>query len=167
MVMLVKLVKNKVQKIEETFCLEIMEYQTSKLLFLNIYNVAHSTKLNKYFDDDKISKYFSGVSSLYDNQYDDSYKYLKEIEGLEDRHYSYSQFYQYSLINSGRIIEAYRYSKKLENKNLGNFESKLIIGIYYLKNKNYDQALKYFQKFQSVNQTDETLRGLVSISLKI
>ena len=54
----------------------------------------------------------------------------------------------FSLINLGKFNEAFNYSKKLDERNLNSFESDLIIGIYYLKNKKYDLAQKYFLKLK-------------------
>ena len=79
------------------------------ILFFSISNVVYSKKINKHYDSDKIFNYFAGVSYLYDNEYESSYKNLKKLEGLESEHYVYSQFYQYSLVNSEKINESYRY----------------------------------------------------------
>ena len=135
-------------------------------LFLSISNLVHSRDLDKYYDSKKISEYFLGILSLHDNDYASSYKHLKQLEGLEKQHSVYPQFYQYSLVNSGKINEAYRYSRKLENKKLDNFEGDLIMGVYYLKQKKYDKSVKYFQKLKTKNEEKETLRGLLSISLE-
>ena len=135
-------------------------------LFLSISNLVHSRDLDKYYDSKKISEYFLGILSLHDNDYASSYKHLKQLEGLEKQHSVYPQFYQYSLVNSGKINEAYRYSRKLENKKLDNFEGDLIMGVYYLKQKKYDKSFKYFQKLKTKNEEKETLRGLLSISLE-
>jgi len=91
-----------------------------------------------------ISDYFSGLVSLNDKSYEDSFKFLRQLEGLEDYHPSFSKSYIYALINLGRVNEALRYSKLLEKKNINNYESNLIIGVYNLKNKNYERAKKYF-----------------------
>ena len=87
-----------------------------------------------------ISDYFSGLVSLNDKSYEDSFKFLRQLEGLEDYHPSFSKSYIYALINLGRVNEALRYSKLLEKKNINNYESNLIIGVYNLKNKNYERA---------------------------
>ena len=87
-----------------------------------------------------------GVLSLNKNDYSKTYNYLKNVDGLEDKHYTYSQIYLYSLVNLGKFREAYLYSKKLLKKNLNNFESDLLIGVYHLKNKNYLNSKKSFQE---------------------
>ena len=46
-------------------------------------------------------------------------------------------------------IQAGKLKAKLEKRKLGNFESNLIIGIYYLKNEKYDLAYKYFLKLNN------------------
>ena len=72
-------------------------------LFISIINIAYSKNLDKYNTEDKISNYFSGILSLNSHQYIDSYKYLKQLKGLEDSHTNYSEFYQYTLVNLGKF----------------------------------------------------------------
>ena len=57
---------------------------------------------------------------------------------------NYSSKYLNSLVNLGKFNEAFKYSIKLEKRKLDNFESNLIIGIYYLKEKQSNLAQKYF-----------------------
>ena len=80
------------------------------------FNLVHSRNLDKYYKSDKISNYFSGLLSLYDNEYASSYKFLKELEGLEDKHSS-SDSYQFSLINSGKFMKPINIQKSLKIKN--------------------------------------------------
>jgi len=134
------------------------------IFFLTIINTIHAKNLNKYYDGDKISKYFSAILSLHDNEYGNSYKYLKELNGLEDSHFTYSKLYQYSLVNLEKFTEAYNYSKKLEKKSIDSFESNLIIGTFYLKNEKYKKASKYFQKLKGKNNS-RALENLLSVSL--
>ena len=84
------------------------------------------------------------------------YSFLKKLSGLEENHLNYSTKYLYSLVNLGKFKEAFNYSKKLEKKNISIFENNLIIGIYYLKNNNYQLANKYFQ-----NLNDKEARSLL------
>ena len=135
-------------------------------LFFSVSSLVHSRNLDKYYKSDNISNYFSGIMSLYDNEYGSSYKYLKELEGLEDKHASYIPFYQFSLVNSGKIYEAYKYSKKLERKKVESFEGNLIIGIYHLKNNRFDEAYKYFQKLEKNKSNQDLIKNLATISLK-
>ena len=134
------------------------------VFFLTIINTIHAKNIGKYQDANKISKYFSGILSFNDNEYANSYNYLRALDGLEDNHLTYSKLYQYSLINIEKFTEAYRYSKKLERKGLDSFESNLIIGSFYLKNKRYHNAAKYFKKL-SEGSHDQSLEGLLSESL--
>ena len=110
------------------------------------FSTLQAKNLDKFSDGNYISDYFSGLLLLNDNQYNESYIYLKKLDGLELSHLNYSSKYLYSLVNLGKFNEAFNYSKKLEKRKLDNFASDLVIGIYYLKNKNYDLAQKYFLK---------------------
>ena len=115
------------------------------------FSTLQAKSLNKFDDGNDISNYFSGILLLNDYQYKDSYKFLKKLNGLEDSHLNYSLRYLYSLVNLGKFSDAYSYAKKLEKGKLDNFESNLIIGIYYLKNKQFSLAKKYFLKTKDKN----------------
>ena len=99
-----------------------------QILFVIIFFSTCPTKaLDKFNKADNISDYFSGILLLNDNQYVDSLKHLKKLNGLESNHSNYSIKYLYSLVNSGNLREAFNYSRKLEIKKKDIFESHLII----------------------------------------
>ena len=107
--------------------------------------------LDKFNKAERLSDYFSGILLLNENQYEESFSFLRKLNGLERSHTNYSVKYLYSLVNSGNLKEAYNYSKKLEKQKLDSFESYLIIGVYYLKNSDIEQAQKYFLKAKKKN----------------
>ena len=136
-----------------------------QLVFVIIFfSTLYAKNPEKFNQGNHISNYFSGILLLNDNQYEKSYKYLKELDGLEENHITYSSKYLSSLVNSGRLSEAFKYSKQLEKKKLGNFESELIIGIYYLKNNNYDLAQRYFLKIKK-RKSRVLINNFISSSL--
>ena len=125
---------------------------TGQIIFVIIFfSTLYAKDLDKYNDEDYVSNYFSGIILLNDNQYDDSLKFLKKLNGLENSHTNYSSKYLYSLINSGNFRDAFNYARKLEKKELESFESLLITGIYYLKNNDFYSARKYFLKAKNKN----------------
>ena len=121
--------------------------------FISIFNHVYAKNYEKYSKADKISNYFTGILLLNDNNYLGSYKELKQLDGLESNHEPYSRLYQLSLINLERFEEAYKFSKKLEKERIDSFESNLIIGVYYLKNKKYENAKKYFNNLKKFDQS--------------
>jgi len=132
------------------------------ILFVIIFfSTLQAKNLDKFNAGNYISDYFLGILLLNDNQYNESYSFLKKLDGLEVSHLNYSSRYLYSLVNLGKFNEAFNYSKKLEKRKLGNFESDLIIGVYYLKNKNHDLAQKYFLKLQK-RKSSSILNNFVS-----
>ena len=123
-----------------------------QILFVIIFfSTSQAKNKDKFNDADYISDYFSGILLLNDNQYNESSKFLKKLNGLEESHINYSINYLYSAINSGNFNEALKYSRKLEKQKLGSFESDLIIGVFYLKNSNMDLAKSYFLKAKNRN----------------
>ena len=137
----------------------------SQIFFVIIFfSTLNAKNLDKFNEGDYISDYFSGILLLNDNQYNESYKFLKKLDGLEESHINYSSKYLFSLVNLEKFNEAFDYSKKLEKRKLGSFESDLIIGIYHLKNEQYDLAQKYFLKLKN-RRSKFILNNFVSNSL--
>jgi tetratricopeptide (TPR) repeat protein len=123
-----------------------------QIIFVIIFfSTLEAKNLNKFDEADHVSDYFSGILLLNDNQYNESFKFLKKLNGLEESHVNYSIKYLYSLVNSGNLNEAFKYSIKLEKQNLDSFETNLITGVFYLKNSNLDLAKKYFLKAKNKN----------------
>ena len=137
-----------------------------QIFFLFVtYNGAYAKTSDKYNKSENISGYFSGILSIYNNEYLNSFKYFKQLEGLENTHLFYSQLYQHTLINLKKFDKAFAFAKKIEKKNPNDFQSNLIIGVYHLKNKRYEKALKNFEKLNDENQKD-ALKNLLALSLK-
>jgi len=134
------------------------------LLFLNTFNILTAKNIDKFSGAKDVSNYFSGTLAINDNQYQKSYNYLKSLNNLEDSHYVYSQYFHYSLVALKKFKDAANYSKKLEEKQIDNFESNLVSAIYYLENKDFDKALFYFEKLKNKSQPG-TIQNLISASL--
>jgi len=134
------------------------------LLLLNIVNFAHTKDIDKFLNENDITNYFSGIVAINENQYQDSYYYLKDLNNLEQSHYNYSQYFQYSLITLKKFREAVNYSKKLEENKIDNFESNLISAVYYLKNQDQAKSTYYIEQLIDKSQPG-TIQNLVSSSL--
>ncbi len=114
---------------------------------------SHAKSLDKFDRADHVSDYFAGLLSLKENEYDESYKFFRKLDGLESSHPDYSAKYLYSLVNSGNFREAFNYSKKLERQNVNIFESRLVLGVYYLKYSKLDLAKENFQKAKETKRS--------------
>ena len=100
------------------------------LLFVIIFiffSTLQAKEYKKFSKADFVSDYFSGILLLNQSKYNDSYKYLKKLDGLEESHPTFSSKYLYSLVNSGNFSQAVSFSKKLDRENKGSFESDLIL----------------------------------------
>ena len=133
-------------------------------LFLNISNVILAKNSDNFSDSNDVSNYFSGIVSMKDNQYKKSYAYLKSLRNLEDSHYNYAQYYQFSLVALNKFKDAANYSKTLEKKKIDNFESNLISVIYDLKNNNFKNVVFYLQSLRNKSKPG-TVQNLLSTSL--
>ena len=134
------------------------------IFVITFFSTSQAKNMDKFNKADRVSDYFSGILLLNDNNYNESSKFLKKLNGLEKSHINYSVKYLYSTVNSGNFKEAFNYSKKLEKQKLENFESDLISGVFYLKNSNIDLAKKYFLKAKNRN-SKFILNNYVSNSL--
>jgi tetratricopeptide (TPR) repeat protein len=134
------------------------------IILFNISNNLSAKNLTKFEETESISNYFSGVLYLNDNKYLESYKFLKKLNGLEKLHGNYSGSYQYSLISLSKIEEAIKYSQKLKKNNIKDFNSNLLIGIFHLKNKNIDEAKKYFKTLKNFD-TNSDIENLLATLL--
>ena len=124
---------------------KITGHITFVIIFI-FFSTLHAKSLDKYSSAENISDYFAGMLALNESKYNDSLKYFKKLNGLEESHQNYSAKFLYSSINAGNFNEAYNFSKTLERDNQDIFESNLILGIYYLRNSNFDLSKKYFLK---------------------
>ena len=134
------------------------------LLFLNTFNILIAKSIDESYEAKDVANYFSGVLAVNDNQYQKSYDYLKSLNNLEDSHYVYSQYFHYSLVALKRFKDATKYSKKLEEKKIDNFESNLISAVYYLEREDFDKALGYFEKLKNKSQPG-SIQNFLSVSL--
>ncbi len=97
------------------FKLNILLLQT---LFLYFFLLTPTLMgIEKIYKRDFVSNYFSGVVALADNDYEESYNFLKSIENLETTHLQYSRSYVETLVNNFKINEGFRYSINLKKKN--------------------------------------------------
>ena len=128
---------------------KITEHFLFVIVFI-FFSTLEAKNLDKFNKADNIADYFSGILLLNQSKYEESYKYLKKLDGLEKNHITYSSKYLYSLINSGNFNQAFNFSKKLEKNNQDIFESNLIMGIYYLNNSKSELSKKYFSKAKKI-----------------
>tara|TARA_B100000941_G_scaffold268954_1_gene225919 strand:+ start:939 stop:2639 length:1701 start_codon:yes stop_codon:yes gene_type:complete len=130
------------------FCKKLLKI-TIHIFFVIVFiffSTLEAKNLDKYNKAENIANYFFGTVLLNQNRYNDSAKYLKKLDGLQESHATYSSKYLFSLVNSGDFNQAFNFSKKIEKDNQGSFESDLIIGTFHLKNSKFDNAKEYFAK---------------------
>tara|TARA_Y100001970_G_scaffold294142_1_gene447458 strand:+ start:1360 stop:3045 length:1686 start_codon:yes stop_codon:yes gene_type:complete len=133
-------------------------------IFLGISNSSFGKNINFNYDAKSISSYFSGLVSFDEYDYINSEKFFKKINNIN---YStrYSSKYIQSLVNLERYNQAKLYSKRLDRKNLKNFEVNLFLGISELKRNKFSKAYDYFSKLEP-NFEHQMIFNILKISLK-
>ena len=143
----------------------IFQFILQILFVIIFFSTVNAKNVDKFDNGKNIRDYLFGFLLLKENDHNQSYNFFKKLRGLENSHKNFSNNFIFSLINSGRFDEAFNYSKGLEKKNLSIFESDLIIGAHYLKNKKYILAKKYFEKISEKNKNKNVIDNFVSKSL--
>ncbi len=100
-----------------------------------------------------VSNYFSGIISLQNNKYKESYNFFKKLEDLEDNHFRYSRSFLESLVNNSKINEAFNYSKKLKAKKINFFHSDLVMVSKFIKNNDFKKANNILTSVNKNNYT--------------
>ena len=135
-------------------------------IFIGILNSSYAKVSEFNYDAKNISRYFSGLISFNDFNYQNSEKFFKKLNNFERKSTKYSTKFIQSLINLGKYNEAYRYSKKIEKKNLSNFESNLFLGLYEFKKENFKRAKYYFDKLDN-NYQHQLIFDILQKSLNV
>ena len=130
------------------------------IYFTTIFFQAEAKSFDYHHKSANISNYFNGILSGSDNDYINSYKFLRKLNGLENTHINYSQVYLNSLVNLQKFNEAFRYAKKIEDSGVENFQGQLIIALYHLKNKKFKDSLKYLEKIKN-NKNKNSIENLI------
>jgi len=133
-------------------------------IFLCIFNSSYGRIIEFNQNAKSISNYFSGLISFDDFNYEGSKGFFKKLDESQSDNKNYSSKFIQSLINLGKYQEAYRYSKKLENKNQSNFESNIFLGLYEFKRKNYKKSQIYFKQLEP-NLINEPAFNILKVSL--
>ena len=126
-----------------------------KIIFFCFFLFSNQAKsIEKIYSSDSLSNYFSGVIALDNNQFKDSYNFLRKIENLKDSHSNYSKSYIESLINNSKFNEASRYVNALSKKKLNFYESDIVAVSKLIKNYQYNRAYDYFISLDQEEYTD-------------
>ena len=94
---------------------------------------------------ENISNYLSGIISLKNHDYNESYKYLKKIELLKKHHSRYNAEFLSTLVILEKFDRAFTFSESVSTEDEFFFEGDLLLGLNFFKNKDYKNAEKYFQ----------------------
>tara|TARA_A100001011_G_scaffold393682_1_gene484177 strand:+ start:1321 stop:3021 length:1701 start_codon:yes stop_codon:yes gene_type:complete len=134
------------------------------IIFLGIFNLSYGRTTQFNQNAKSISNYFSGLISFDNFNYTSSKGFFKKLDESQVNNKKYSSRFIQSLINLGKHQEAYRYSKKLEDKKQSNFESNIFLGLYEFKRQNYKKSEIYFKKLKS-HLINDPVSNMLLVSL--
>ena len=145
--------------------LKITDLTIFVIVFI-FFSTLQAKNLDKFNKAQSISDYFSGILHLSENKYSESNNFLKRLDGLESSHQNYSTKYLFSLVNSGKLSQAFHYSNKLERESKDSYVSDLITGVYLLGNSKFKKSKNYFLKAKN-RETNSVLENYIANSLFI
>ena len=138
----------------------------SFVIIFIFFSTLQAKNLDKFNKAQSISDYFLGILHLSENPYSKSNDFLKKLDGLESSHQNYSTKYLFSLVNSGKLSQAFHYSNKLERESKDSYVSDLITGVYLLGNSKFKKSKNYFLKAKN-RETNSVLEYYIANSLFI
>ena len=101
-------------------------------------NKKRSVKNSNYF-----SNYLSGSVSLQKNDSRKAYNFFENIENLGIYHSEFNLKYVETLVNNGKIEEAYIFIKKLDKSNQSLYPFNLILFVHDFKKERYSKLQSY------------------------
>ena len=76
----------------------------AQIFFVIIFfSTLQAKNLDKFNEGSYISDYFSGILLLNDNQYNESYSFLKKLDGLEESHLNYVGYVEGNNLYTGDV----------------------------------------------------------------
>ncbi len=119
-------------------------------LFFLVVSEAFARNSEVLYKGENISNYLSGIISLKNHDYDESYKYLKKIQLLKKFHSRYNAEFLSTLVVLEKFDKAFAFSESISNEDEFFFEGDLLLGLKYFKNKDHKNAEKYFKKLNKI-----------------
>ena len=101
-------------------------------------NKKRLVKNSNYF-----SNYLSGSVSLQKNDSRNAYNFFENIENLGIYHSEFNLKYVETLVNNGKIEEAYLFIKKLDKSNQSLYPFNLILFVHDFKKERYSKLQSY------------------------
>jgi len=134
-----------------------MKFMYKKIYIILILVILTQSKVfardNKtLYKRENISNYFSGIISTKKYSNDKAYKYLKRVKLLQNEHSRYNIEFLRNLVLIEKFDEAFAYSESVWDENQFFFESDLLLGLNFLKNKDYKNSEKHFERLNKITR---------------
>jgi len=120
-----------------------------------LYNTESFSKNIKFkHSQGDVSNYFSGIVSVNQNYTTTGFKYLNKVRFLKNSHYNFNVQFVRTLILLEKFEKAFAFSKNIWKEGELFFEADLLLGLDYFIKENYLEAEKYFERLNSISQSN-------------
>lgn len=123
----------------------------SFFIYANSANSSFFNLKNENSTSDYISNYLKGSVLINQNQYSEANIFFSKIKKLSNNHPSYNFQYIFSLVMSGKIVEANSIITSLDKQYRDNDLFQLIEGVYLIKNRNFFLAKEKFKNSENTS----------------
>ena len=106
------------------------------------------------YKSENISNYFSGIISSKNYDDNEAYGYLKKIQILKRHHSRYNVEFLHNLILLEKFNKALAFSESVWKKNELFFESDLLLGLNFFKNKDFKNSEKHFKRLNKISKNN-------------
>ena len=103
-----------------------------------------ATESHTKYTKENISNYFSGILSINQNNNENTFKYLKKVKPLQDKHTRFNIEYLRTLVLLEKFEDAFFFSKSLLKNKQSFFESDLLLGLEYFQKKRLQKCRSFF-----------------------
>ena len=122
------------------------------ILFLSLYqtNLYANIDNEKKFNPKYLSKYFSGLVSFDNQEFEKSYRFFNSSKTLISKHNQFLKAYIFTLIANNKFSYAINKVKLSRNKEYSNFfEGELLLILDSIKRKKFKQASKFLKNLSN------------------
>ena len=124
------------------------------VVFISINKTATTKENNLDYNKNDVKNYLSGLVNLKQNNFEKSFKYLKNVNTLKGVHTNYNTQYIRSLILLNKFDDAFNFANDIWKEDELLFEVDLLLGIKHFINEDYEKSKKYLARTNKISKSN-------------